>query len=181
MLADLSALTVLSVFDEAIRAILMETFRVVELLDEAVADVRAGRDMLQASSTLSLGWDEATGRGTLHETSPAEADRQAKEASALYELVGQLHKVPTAHADEVSTEARDDYSGAWMETIRTAIATHRPLWADDAALEFWPAAWACQQSPPRRSLKCSNDQPSSRASNIKMLSTRWSSTALGYP
>jgi hypothetical protein len=134
VLADVSALVVLSILDEPDKAMLLNVFRVVEVVDASVADVRTGRDLFEARSTMTLGWDEAADSGRVTETSSDEADRLANEATALLDLVTSLHRIPAVPSADEQDEARDLRLGCWMETIRTALATGKSLWADDASL-----------------------------------------------
>lgn len=134
VIADVSALVVLAVLEEQDRRVLMDAFRTIEVIDAALADVRSGRDFLAERSTVTLGWDEATGRGRLIETSTEEADRLARESVELLDLVSGLRRIPAARTADDKDDARDNHLGAWMQTIRTAIAIGQPVWADDAVL-----------------------------------------------
>jgi hypothetical protein len=134
VLADLSALTILSALNEATRTKLMRWFRLVQVVDASVADARTGRDMLDARSTVSLRWNEETGDGRFFETSAEEADRQARESQALLALVVSLDRRPDVRAAETTDGQARERHGPWMSTIESAAAAGLPVWVDDVAV-----------------------------------------------
>lgn len=114
---------------------LVRAFRLVETVDETLADARKGRDHLAGRSTLVVGWDQEADRMYVQETTYEEADRLAAEAEALFQLVEGLHRRQSERsADLPAHEPGNADPGPWLPAAETAAALGRPLWSDDAAL-----------------------------------------------
>ena len=130
---DTTALVVIDLLNAEVAAAAQGRYRLVTV-DDVLADARAARRALTASSPGRLAWDEQAQASRYIETDSEAASELADAAQSLVKNIEQLRRLPRpAPTDQRFAESI--YS-PWFPVIDLARAEGAALWADDGALRL---------------------------------------------